>query len=161
MCGSRLLGLTCTGATRRGKHVREDWEHDIHGEEVDVLHVRSGWDLATIEPEDLTPLRLDAVKRLQVPSLDIEMVNQLRLNLLDASAPTHQSKLFYMLAFFMTVQHTHADAALALTNTVDGEQRVRIMGKLCGCRAICDARFRSGFDMRAEFEKQASSTPLR
>ena len=102
--GSRLLGadpaLVLHGGGNTSVKTRE---HDIHGEEVDVLHVKgSGWDLATIEPQGFAPLRLDAVKRLaELPSLsDIEMVNQLRLNLLDASAPNPSVEAFACLPSF-------------------------------------------------------------
>ena len=161
--GSRLLGadpaLVLHGGGNTSVKTRE---HDIHGEEVDVLHVKgSGWDLATIEPQGFAPLRLEAVKRLaELPSLsDIEMVNQLRLNLLDASAPNPSVEaILHACLPFAAVQHTHADAALALTNTVDGEQRVRA---LWGNSVVVVPYVMPGFDLALtcaqEFEKQASS----
>ena len=49
-----------------------------------------------------------------------------------------------MLAFLSAVQHTHADAALALTNTVDGEQRVRA---LWGNSVVVVPYVMPGFDL--------------
>ena len=161
--GSRLLGANPALVLHGGGNTSvKTTEHDIHGEEIDVLHVKgSGWDLATIEPQGFAPLRLDAVTRLaDLPSLsDTEMVNQLRLNLLDASAPNPSVEaILHACLPFAAVQHTHADAALALTNTVDGEHRVR---ELWGTSVVVVPYVMPGFDLALtcarEFEKQASS----
>src|SRR5262245_49291970 len=63
----------------------------IFGEEVEVIHVKgSGWDLATIEPAGHPAVRLEPLRALRALASmsDEEMVNALRLALLDASAPT-------------------------------------------------------------------------
>src|ERR1700722_18704280 len=60
------------------------------GETIEVLHVKgSGWDLATIEPAGHPAVRLAPLRRLRsLEALSDEaMVNELRTNLLDASAP--------------------------------------------------------------------------
>tara|TARA_Y100001970_G_scaffold140428_1_gene172839 strand:- start:15687 stop:17660 length:1974 start_codon:yes stop_codon:yes gene_type:complete len=164
--GSRLLGANPALVLHGGGNTSvKTTERDIHGEEVDVLHVKgSGWDLATIEPQGFAPLRLDAVKRLaELPSLsDTEMVNQLRLNLLDASAPNPSVEaILHACLPFAAVQHTHADAALALTNTADGEQRVL---ELWGTSVVVVPYVMPGFDLALacaqEFEKQASSDTI-
>ena len=161
--GSRLLGaepsLVLHGGGNTSVKAQED---DIHGDPVDVLYVKgSGWDLATIEPQGFAPLRLEAVKRLaELPTLtDTEMVNQLRLNLLDASAPNPSVEAILHASLpFTAVQHTHANAALALTNTSDGEQRVR---ELWGQSVVVVPYVMPGFDLAKacalEFEKQANS----
>ena len=161
--GSRLLGADPALVLHGGGNTSvKTTENDIHGEQLDVLYVKgSGWDLATIEPEGFAPLRLDAVKRLaELPSLpDTEMVNQLRLNLLDASAPNPSVEAILHASLpFSAVQHTHADAALALTNTIDGDQRVR---ELWGESVVVVPYVMPGFELAKacaqEFEKQASS----
>src|SRR5689334_25171131 len=61
------------------------------GESVDVLHVKgSGWDLATIEPPGHPAVRMAPLMRmLELPAMtDEQMVNELRLALIDAAAPT-------------------------------------------------------------------------
>lgn len=101
----------------------------IYGEEVAVLHVKgSGWDLATIEPAGHPACRLDLVTKLaDLPSLDDEsMVNGLRLALLDSSAPTPSVEtILHALLPAKFVDHTHADAVLALVDQRDSEKLVR------------------------------------
>ncbi|MEC9059636.1 MAG: bifunctional aldolase/short-chain dehydrogenase [Actinomycetota bacterium] len=161
--GSRLLGAEVALVLHGGGNTSvKSTANDIHGERLDVLYVKgSGWDLATIEPEGFVPLRLDAVKRLaELPELsDTEMVNQLRLNLLDASAPNPSVEAILHASLpFVAVQHTHADAALALTNTIDGNQRVR---DLWGESVVVVPYVMPGFELAKacarEFERQASS----
>src|SRR5215218_842770 len=63
---------------------------DVYGDEIPVLCVKgSGWDLATIEPQGHPAVRLEPLHRLRrLASLSDEaMVNALRSNLLDSSAP--------------------------------------------------------------------------
>ena len=98
----------------------------ILGEAIDVIHVKgSGWDLATIEPEGhpavrLAPLR--ALRRLESMT-DEAMVNELRTNLLDASAPTPSVEtLLHAFLPARFVDHTHADAILALCNQPDAKR---------------------------------------
>jgi len=161
--GSRLLGAESALVLHGGGNTSvKTEESDIYGEPVDVLYVKgSGWDLATIEPQGFAPLRLEAVRRLaELPSLtDIEMVNQLRLNLLAASAPNPSVEAILHASLpFSAVQHTHADAALALTNTNDGEKRVR---ELWGQTVVVVPYVMPGFDLAKacalEFERQANS----
>ncbi len=99
------------------------------GDAVDVLCVKgSGWDLATIEPKGHPAVRLAPLHEARrLPSMsDEEMVNLLRTNLLDASAPTPSVETLlhaYLPARF--VDHTHADALLALADQPDGETLCR------------------------------------
>ncbi len=95
----------------------------VLGEPIDVLHIKgSGWDLATIEPEGhpavrLAPLR--ALRRLDTLT-DEAMVNELRTNLLDASAPTPSVEaLLHAFLPARFLDHTHADAILSLANQPD------------------------------------------
>ena len=120
--GSRLLGAETALVLHGGGNTSVKTEGvDIHGDQLEILYVKgSGWDLATIEPEGFAPLRLDSVKRLaDLPSLsDTEMVNQLRLNLLDASAPNPSVEAILHASLpFAAVQHTPADAALGPIQT--------------------------------------------
>ncbi|MFH1136699.1 MAG: bifunctional aldolase/short-chain dehydrogenase [Pseudomonadota bacterium] len=118
---TRLLGgdpdlvLHGGGNTSVKLTVRDPW-----GEPVDVLYVKgSGWDMARIGPEGFTPLDLDKLKRVrELETLsDLEMENQLLTRRLrwDAPAPSVDalSHAFLPRRF---VDHTHADAVLALTN---------------------------------------------
>ena len=121
---------------------------DAWGEPIPTLWVKgSGWDLATIEPPGFAPLRLDPVRRLaDLPQLsDTEMVNQLRIHLLDASAPNPSVEaILHALLPHRAVLHSHADAVLALTNTADGDARVR---GLWGDRVVVVPYVMPGFDL--------------
>jgi rhamnose utilization protein RhaD (predicted bifunctional aldolase and dehydrogenase)/NAD(P)-dependent dehydrogenase (short-subunit alcohol dehydrogenase family) len=96
------------------------------GETIDVLHVKgSGWDLATIEPQGHPAVRLAPLRKLR--SLDAmtdeDMVNELRTNLLDAAAPNPSVEtLLHALLPARFIDHTHADAILAICDQADGER---------------------------------------
>ncbi|HXZ85421.1 MAG TPA: bifunctional aldolase/short-chain dehydrogenase, partial [Myxococcota bacterium] len=104
---------------------------DLFGREVEVLHVKgSGWDLATIEPAGLPALRLEpllALRALDALS-DEDMVAEQRRALLDPSAPNPSIEtLLHAFLPARFVDHSHADAILALTNQPDGERVVRAL----------------------------------
>jgi len=134
---SRLLGrdrsLVLHGGGNTSVKIREK---NIFGEEETVLYVKgSGWDLETIEPQGFSPVRLSHVLRLaELPSLsDPEMVNQLVTHMLMAAAPAPSIEtILHGLMPQKFVDHTHADAVLSVTNTREGEKRIRdIYGKRC------------------------------
>jgi rhamnose utilization protein RhaD (predicted bifunctional aldolase and dehydrogenase)/NAD(P)-dependent dehydrogenase (short-subunit alcohol dehydrogenase family) len=127
---SRLLGADPSlvlhgGGNTSLKGVRET----VLGEKVPALFVKaSGRDLATIEPEGLPALDLGWLLRLRgVDSLsDAAMVNELRAHLFDAGAGTPSIEtLVHAWIPARYVDHTHADAVLALSNQADGAARVR------------------------------------
>jgi len=98
---------------------------DITGESLNVLCVKgSGWDLGDIEPAGLPAVRLEPLKELvTLDSLgDEDMVNVQRCNLLDSSAPNPSVEtLLHAFLPHKYVDHTHANAVLALTDQADGE----------------------------------------
>ena len=101
----------------------------IFGEEEEVLYVKgSGWDLATIEAPGFSPVRLDALQRLaEFEELsDSAMVTAQRAALTDPYAPNPSVEaILHAIIPFRYVDHSHADAVVALTNTADGEARAR------------------------------------
>src|SRR3954447_4074938 len=134
---SRLLGrdksLVLHGGGNTSVKLRE---RDLFGEEQTVLYVKgSGWDLETIEPQGFSPVRLAHVLKLAELSAlpDPEMVNQLVTHMLRASAPAPPIEtILHGLMPQRFVDHTHADAVLSVTNTKDGEKRIReIYGRRC------------------------------
>jgi len=134
---SRLLGhdksLVLHGGGNTSVKIRE---RNLFGEEETILYVKgSGWDLETIEPQGFSPVRLAHVLRLaELPSLsDPEMVNQLVTHMLKASAPAPSIEtILHGLMPQKFVDHTHADAVLSVSNTRDGEKRIReVYGKRC------------------------------
>jgi rhamnulose-1-phosphate aldolase/alcohol dehydrogenase len=102
---------------------------DLVGDEVFVLCVKgSGSDLEDVEPRGLPAVRLQPLLRLRALArlTDEEMVNQVRIQLLDASAPTPSVEtLLHAFVPSKYVDHTHADAICVLTNQPDGATLVR------------------------------------
>lgn len=127
---SRLLGrdksLVLHGGGNTSVKVRA---RNLLGDEEDVIHVKgSGWDLETIEEAGFPPLPLDYVKRLAtLPVLsDAQMSNELLTHTLRAGAPAPSVEtLLHALLPYKFVDHTHADAFIAISNTADGSARIR------------------------------------
>jgi rhamnose utilization protein RhaD (predicted bifunctional aldolase and dehydrogenase)/NAD(P)-dependent dehydrogenase (short-subunit alcohol dehydrogenase family) len=127
---SRLLGADPALVLHGGGNTSLKAEQrSALGDRVPAIFVKaSGFDMATIEPEghpalDLTWLRrFRALDRLP----DDEMVNQLRRALFDSNAPTPSIEtLVHAFLPGIFVDHTHADAVLALTNQRGGGALVR------------------------------------
>ena len=102
---------------------------NILGKRIPAIFVKaSGQRLATIEPEGHSGLNLEYLQQLRtLPELaDETMVNELRTHLFDAQAATPSIETL-MHAFIPPtyLDHTHADALLALTNQPGGEGIVR------------------------------------
>ena len=102
---------------------------DADGSEVAVICVKgSGWDMGTIEPAGLPAVRLPelaALARFDTLS-DMEMVRQQRRLLMDPSAPNPSVEaILHALIPARHVDHTHANAIVALTDQPDGEALVR------------------------------------
>jgi rhamnose utilization protein RhaD (predicted bifunctional aldolase and dehydrogenase)/NAD(P)-dependent dehydrogenase (short-subunit alcohol dehydrogenase family) len=97
------------------------------GETVEVIHVKgSGWDLGTIEPAGHPAVRMEPLLALRALSSmsDEDMVNALRLALLDASAPTPSVEtLLHAWLPAKYIDHTHADSLLALADQ-DGAEAI-------------------------------------
>ena len=127
---SRLLGrdksLVLHGGGNTSVKIRQA---NRFGDEEEILYVKgSGWDLETIEAAGFSPVRLVPAARLAtLPRLsDPEMVNELRTAMTVASAPTPSLEALLQAALpCMSVDHTHSDAVVTITNSVDGEALVR------------------------------------
>lgn len=127
---SRLLGsdprLVQHGGGNTSLKTRERL---ITGEEVDVIRVKgSGWNLDAIEPEGMPSLRLAALQELKhvAHMSDEAMVNAQRSALLDSTAPTPSVEtLLHAWVPQPVIDHTHANAVLAVVDQPDGEHRAR------------------------------------
>jgi rhamnose utilization protein RhaD (predicted bifunctional aldolase and dehydrogenase)/NAD(P)-dependent dehydrogenase (short-subunit alcohol dehydrogenase family) len=99
------------------------------GEKVSTLYVKgSGWDLDTLEPPGLPGVKLDPLLKLrQLDSLsDEDMVNEQRINLLNASAPNPSVEtLLHAFLPHKFVDHSHADSILVIANQPDTEALCR------------------------------------
>ena len=127
---SRLLGERTDWVLHGGGNTSaKGVVRDVLGDEVETLWVKgSGWDLATIEPEGFTPVALAYVRRLR--SLDAlsdeDMVAALQAHKLSASAPNPSIEtLLHAWLPHRFVDHSHADAIVAVTNLEDGPRRIR------------------------------------
>ncbi len=104
---------------------------DAFGESFDVLYVKgSGHDLERIGPEGFPGVRLASLVRLrELEALDDKALNaEANRARLDPEGPMPSVEL--LLHAFLPhrfVDHSHADAILALTNQPDGEARVRTL----------------------------------
>lgn len=127
---SRLLGRDPTLVLHGGGNTSvKTTRQDLLGRTVDVLCVKgSGWDLADIEPPGLPAVRLDALRELQqLDQLsDEDMVNAVRGALLDSRSPNPSVEaLLHAFLPHRFVDHTHANAILALTDQPNPEVHVR------------------------------------
>jgi len=127
---SRLIGSDADLVLHGGGNTSvKDTVTTLLGDRVEALFVKgSGSSLDRVEPRDLPAVDLAHLRRLRtLPSLsDEEMVNQLRTHLFDASAPNPSVEaLLHAFLPHRFVDHSHADAILALTNQPDGEERAR------------------------------------
>ena len=127
---SRLIGrdpdLVMHGGGNTSVKIRKA---DLLGRELDAICVKgSGWDLDSIEPPGLPALALAPLQELRALDglTDEEMVNQQRIRLFDSTSPNPSVEtLLHAFLPHRFIDHTHADAILALTNQPDGEEIVR------------------------------------
>ena len=123
---ARLLGSDPDLVLHGGGNssVKALW-NDVFGEEVNALFVKaSGVDMATIEPSAHVGLDQDFLLKLRTLDEmdDTKMMELLRSHLLrpDSLNPSIEALVHAFLPATY-VDHTHADAILALTNRKDGE----------------------------------------
>lgn len=146
---SRLLGrdpaLVLHGGGNTSVKVRE---RNLLGEEEEILYVKgSGWDLETIQAEGFAPVRLAYLLKLaKVDALsDPEMVNELATQVTRAGAPAPSVEtILHAVLPHKFVDHTHADAVLAITNSAGGETRIR---EIYGDDVVVVPYIMPGFDL--------------
>jgi len=127
---SRLLGREASLVLHGGGNTSlKSMAKDVFGDAVETLYVKgSGWDLASIEAAGFAPVRMSALLRLsRLDELsDSDMVRAQRTAMLDPSAPNPSVEaILHAMIPFAYVDHTHADAVVAISNTPDGETRIR------------------------------------
>ena len=127
---ARLLGKEDSLVLHGGGNtsVKSDYTN-LLGERLSVLFVKaSGYDLSVIEPEGHPGLNLEYLSRLHslTELSDDDMVKEIRAHLLDyrAANPSIET-LVHAFIPEKFIDHTHADAILALTNQREGEDVVK------------------------------------
>lgn len=163
---SRLLGrdhsLVLHGGGNTSVKIRE---RNLFGDEEDILYVKgSGWDLESIEAPGFAPVRLERALRLATLDAlsDAQMVQELRAAMTNPSAPTPSVETILHASLpFAFVDHTHADALLAITNTADGEERVK---EVYGDTVVVIPYVMPGFDLAKlvaeQYPKQAGPSTV-
>ncbi len=146
---SRLLGAEPTlvlcggGNTSVKSQVR-----DIHGERRAVLWVKgSGADLAEVTAADFAPVDLaGACRLLELATLtDTELLRELRQLRLDPDAPTPSCEaLLHAFLPARFIDHTHADAALAVLDSRSGR---RLAEEIWGADHLIVPYAKPGFDL--------------
>ena len=123
-------------------------ETNFFGEEEEILYVKgSGWNLATIEAEGFSALRLNTMLKLaKLEKIsDVEMVRQQRMAMTDPDAPSPSVEaLLHAIIPFPWIDHTHADALVTLTNNPKGEELIR---ELYGERLLVISYVKPGFEL--------------
>jgi rhamnose utilization protein RhaD (predicted bifunctional aldolase and dehydrogenase)/NAD(P)-dependent dehydrogenase (short-subunit alcohol dehydrogenase family) len=127
---SRLLGREPSLVLHGGGNTSVKAEvADLFGDREEILYIKgSGWDLGTIEAAGFAPVRLDVLRRMaELPALDdTAMVRAQRAAMTDPGAPTPSVEaILHAIIPFRFVDHTHADAVVAVSNTDGGEERIR------------------------------------
>ncbi|NJK80429.1 MAG: bifunctional aldolase/short-chain dehydrogenase [Chloroflexaceae bacterium] len=126
---SRLLGREQALVLHGGGNTSvKSTVSNIFGEDEPILYVKgSGWDLATIEAAGFAPVRMQHLLRLaQLETLsDAAMARELKAATIDPSAPAPSVEaILHAILPYKFVDHTHADAVVAITNTPDGRAYV-------------------------------------
>ncbi|OGX34353.1 MAG: short-chain dehydrogenase [Omnitrophica WOR_2 bacterium RIFCSPHIGHO2_02_FULL_52_10] len=130
VCTSRLLGrepaLVLHGGGNTSVKLRET---NIFGESEELLYVKgSGGDLAAIEKAGFAPVKMSVLLKMAGLSglSDTEMVRLLRTAMTDPGAPNPSVEaVLHAIIPFVFVDHTHADAVVAVTNTERGSDYIR------------------------------------
>jgi rhamnulose-1-phosphate aldolase/alcohol dehydrogenase len=126
----------------KGTHV------NVLGERLPAIYVKaSGYDMAAIEPGGYPGLDLEYLRKLRALAAlsDERMLDEFRTHLLAAGAATPSLETLahaFLPAKF--VDHTHADAILALTNQVQGD---RLVKEALGEEVIVLEYVRPGFQL--------------
>jgi len=127
---SRLIGAEPTLVLHGGGNTSvKSVYKNVLGQSVEAVFVKaSGYDLAHIVPEGFCGLDLDYIKSLRaLKELATEaMADEMRTHLLNAHSATPSIEgLMHAFIPKKYVDHTHADAILALTNRKGGAKAVR------------------------------------
>jgi rhamnose utilization protein RhaD (predicted bifunctional aldolase and dehydrogenase)/NAD(P)-dependent dehydrogenase (short-subunit alcohol dehydrogenase family) len=163
---SRLLGRDATLVLHGGGNTSvKIRERNLLGEEEEILYVKgSGWDLETIPEDGFAPVRMAHLLKLARSEAlsDPQMVNELATQVTRAGAPAPSVEtILHAVLPHKFVDHTHADAVLAITNTPDGEARIR---EIYSDEVVIVPYVMPGFDLAkacaTKFEREAKPSTI-
>jgi rhamnose utilization protein RhaD (predicted bifunctional aldolase and dehydrogenase)/NAD(P)-dependent dehydrogenase (short-subunit alcohol dehydrogenase family) len=127
---SRLLGAEESLVLHGGGNTSvKSYVTNVLGEQVPALYVKaSGYNLVDIEPQGHSAVDLELLKRLRALEdlSDAAMADEFRAHLFNphAAAPSIET-LAHAFLPHKFIDHTHADAMLALTNQSEARKRVQ------------------------------------
>lgn len=144
---SRLMGVDSNLVLHGGGNTSvKIKEKNLFGEEEEILYVKgSGWDLSNIEREGFAPVKMDALlKMAQLENLsDPDMVKNQRVAMTNPSAPNPSIEaILHAVIPFKFVDHTHSDAVVTVTNTPNGEDKIK---EIYGSRVLIIPYVMPGF----------------
>ncbi len=127
---SRLLGQDSSLVLHGGGNTSvKSTQTNLFGDVEDVLYVKgSGWDLATIEAAGFAPVKMEMLLKMsELKELDdTSMVKYQRLAMTNPSAPNPSVEaILHAIIPFKFVDHTHTDAVVTITNTPNGEDKIK------------------------------------
>jgi rhamnose utilization protein RhaD (predicted bifunctional aldolase and dehydrogenase)/NAD(P)-dependent dehydrogenase (short-subunit alcohol dehydrogenase family) len=127
---SRLLGQDPTLVMHGGGNTSvKIAQNDVFGVEEQILYVKgSGSDLSTIDASGFAPVRMEHLMALAtLESLtDTAMANELQTHVTLAGAPAPSVEaILHAILPYKFVDHTHADAIIAVGNAVNGPARIQ------------------------------------
>ncbi len=133
---------------------------DFMGRPTKVLCVKgSGWDMGNIEPPGLPAVRLQPLQEMATLRRlsDEDMVNAQRVNLLDAASPNPSVEtLLHAFLPHKFIDHTHANAVLALSDQPGGDALCR---KVFGDRVGYVPYIMPGFDLSKKAKQVFEENP--
>ncbi|MFD2211481.1 bifunctional aldolase/short-chain dehydrogenase [Virgibacillus halophilus] len=158
---SNLLGQDRSVANWGGGNTSvKTTETDFKGNEIEVMWVKgSGSDLATMEAENFTGLKLDDIKPLfkKESMTDEEMVNYLEHCMIDSRHPRSSIEtLLHAFLPFKHIDHTHPDAIISIACADNGQE---VAKQIYGDRFVWVPYVRPGFKLSKMIAEGVQKNP--
>lgn len=146
---SRLLGQNSSLVLHGGGNTSvKTTVKNLFNEDEEIIYVKgSGWDLATIQREGFAPVKMDTLLKMADLKIlsDKDMVKYQRAAMLDPNAPTPSVEaILHAIIPFKFVDHTHANTVVTISNTPNGEEKLR---EIYGERVLIIPYVMPGFDL--------------
>ncbi|KOS67823.1 short-chain dehydrogenase [Lysinibacillus contaminans] len=135
-------------------------ERDFRGQDIEVMWVKgSGSDLATMEAENFTGLKLEDIRPLMERAYmtDEEMVDYLTHCMIDAKHPRMSIEtLLHAFLPYRHVDHTHPDAIISICCAHNGQ---KLAEKIYGDRFVWVPYVRPGFELSKMIAQGVAANP--
>ncbi len=159
---SRLLGANPSLVLHGGGNTSVKVSRkDFFGSQTDILYVKgSGHDLASIDESGFSPCRMDVLLKLaEMDHLtDSDMVAQCSAAMLGCDFPRPSIEaLVHAVIPHRFVDHTHADAVVALTNSPGAKDRLE---EIYGDKVLVVPYVMPGFELAREIKKRIDGADL-